>query len=84
MGFHPAGGVKNPRCIGHGGVPVLMTHTAEEAIEAPGAWQETDFSRYRGEHWGRMGFAVLDFAGPEIHVRYRDEEGHTPHEETIR
>ncbi len=83
MGFHPAGGVKNPRCIGHGGVPVLMTHTPEEAIEEPGAWQETDFSRYRGEHWGRMGFAVLDFAGPEIHVRYRDEEGHTPLEETI-
>lgn len=83
MGFHPAGGVKNPRCIGHGGVPVLMTHTPEEPIEAPGSWQETAFSRYRGEHWGRMGFAVLDFAGPEIHVRYRDEQGHTPHKETI-
>jgi hypothetical protein len=83
MGFDEAGGVKVPRCIGHGGVPVLMTHTPEEHIPPPGAWQETDFSKYRGDHWGRMGCAILDFAGAQIKVRYRDEEGSTPHKEVI-
>jgi hypothetical protein len=83
MGFEEVEGVKVSRCIGHGGVPVLMTHTPQERIPPPGVWQETDFSKYRGEHWGRMGFAILDFAGPEIDVRYRDEQGATPREETI-
>jgi hypothetical protein len=83
MGFGQAGGVKFPRCIGHGGVPVPMTHLPGEAIEPPGLWQETDFSEYRGEHWGRMGFAVLDFTGERIDVRYRDEKGSTPREESI-
>jgi hypothetical protein len=83
MGFEQAGGVEFPRCIGHGGVPVPMTHTPEEPIPAPGAWQETDFSKYRGEHWGRMGCAILDFAADRIVVRYRDEKGSTPREEKI-
>jgi hypothetical protein len=30
-----------------------------------------------------MGFAILDFAGAEIKVRYRDERGETSREETI-
>ncbi|HTA13721.1 MAG TPA: metallophosphoesterase, partial [Solirubrobacteraceae bacterium] len=32
MGFDQAGGVKVPRCIGHGGVPVLMGHAPNEPI----------------------------------------------------
>lgn len=83
MGFGPAEGVKTSRCIGHGGVPVLMTHTPEEAIPSPGVWQETAFSKYRGDRWGRMGCAILDFAGPRIEVRYRDEQGTVSRAETI-
>jgi hypothetical protein len=83
MGFSETDDVKVPRCIGHGGVPVLMTHTPEEEIPAPGLWQECGFSEYRGDHWGRMGFAVLDFSGEQIKVRYRDEQGTTSREETI-
>jgi hypothetical protein len=83
MGFEEADGVRVPRCIGHGGVPVLMTHTPEEKIPQPGLWQECGFSEYRGDHWGRMGFAILDFAGERIEVRYRDEQGSTSREETI-
>jgi hypothetical protein len=83
MGFDQEGGVKVPRCIGHGGVPMLMTHTPDEHIPSPGAWQECGFSKYRGDHWGRMGFAILDFAGERIDVRYRDEQGSTPRRETI-
>jgi len=83
MGFGQAAGVKTSRCVGHGGVPVLMTHTPEEPIPSPGAWQETAFSKYRGDHWGRMGCAILDFAGPRIEVRYRDEQGTVSRSETI-
>jgi Calcineurin-like phosphoesterase len=83
MGFEEAKQIKYPRCIGHGGVPVLMEHKPGELIPAPGAWEEREFSEYRGEHWGRMGFAVLDLAGPEIKMRYRNELGLTPREEMI-
>ncbi len=83
MGFEEAEGVKVSRCIGHGGVPVLMAHTPEEQIPKPGLWQECGFSKYRGDHWGRMGCAILDFASERIKVRYRDERGATSREETI-
>lgn len=83
MGFEEAQKVKTPRCIGHGGVPVLMEHKPGDPIPSPGEWEERDFSEYRGEHWGRMGFAVLDLAGPQIKVRYRNELGLTSREETI-
>jgi Calcineurin-like phosphoesterase len=82
MGFHaagvdPAGTVKFPRCIGHGGVPVLMDHTPDQPIPAPGEWEERAFLQSRGEHWARFGFAVLDFAADRIEVRYRNELGTT-------
>jgi hypothetical protein len=64
-------------------VPVLMTHTPDEPIRSPGVWQETEFSEYRGDHWGRMGCAILDFAGRQIKVRYRDEQGAVSRKETI-
>lgn len=83
MGFETTNNVKFPRCIGHGGVPVLMTHKPAEPIPSPGAWEERGYSEYRGEHWGRMGFAILDLAGERISIRYRDEQGSTMREETI-
>jgi hypothetical protein len=83
MGFEEAKKVKIPRCIGHGGVPVLMEHKQGEAIPPPGTWEERDFSEYRGEHWGRMGFAILDLYGAQIKVRYRNELGGTSREEII-
>jgi hypothetical protein len=83
MGFEQAKKVKFPRCIGHGGVPVLMEHKPSDPIPSPGEWEERDSSEYRGEHWGRMGFAVLDLDGPRIKMRYRNELGLTPRKETI-
>ncbi|HXC45182.1 MAG TPA: hypothetical protein VNU24_01145, partial [Solirubrobacteraceae bacterium] len=83
MGFQHASQVKVPRCIGHGGVPVLMEHKPGEPVPPPGLWEERDFSEYRGEHWGRMGFAILDLEGPRINVRYRNELGGTSRKETI-
>lgn len=83
MGFEEAKQVKVPRCIGHGGVPVLMEHKQGEPIPPPGVWEERDFSEYHGDHWGRMGFAILDLDGAQIKVRYRNELGQTSREETI-
>jgi Calcineurin-like phosphoesterase len=83
MGFEEAKKVKVSRCIGHGGVPVLMEHKPGEPIPPPGEWEERDFSEYHGDHWARMGFAILDLDGPRIKVRYRNELGETSREETI-
>jgi hypothetical protein len=86
MGFHAAGAdphgeVQFPRCIGHGGVPVLMDHKPDEPVPPPGAWEERAFLESRGEHWARFGCAILDFAGDRIDVRYRNELGETPRDE---
>jgi 3',5'-cyclic AMP phosphodiesterase CpdA len=84
MGFDTAGGVKFPRCIGHGGVPVLMDHPIDDPVPAPGTWEERGFLEYQGDHWARFGFAILDLAGDHIDIRYRDDQGRpTPAPETI-
>jgi hypothetical protein len=83
MGFEEHLDVKFPRCLGHGGVPVLMEHKPNEPVPPPGLWEERGFSQYRGDHWGRMGCAILDLDGERIEVHYRDEEGTTTREETI-
>jgi hypothetical protein len=77
MGFAQSGGVQYPRCIGNGGLPVLMAHAQDAPVPAPGAWEERGFLESQGEHWARFGFAVLDLAGDHIDVRYRDDRGTT-------
>lgn len=90
MGFEPAhgaAGVGFMRCIGHGGVPIPAT--SAEAIPPPGLWQIPAAGDRDGvfeEHdasWNRFGFAVLDFAGPSVTIRYRDDGGHTKRTEQI-
>jgi hypothetical protein len=81
MAFEAAAGVRYPRCLGHGGVPVL-THAANTPIPSPGVWEER--AHLPGAKlWARFGFAVLDFDGPQITVRYRNEIGEEAHPETI-
>ena len=76
MGFEAAHGVRFPRCIGHGGVPVLQTYTAGAPIAPPGEWEESGFlADPDGDHWARFGFAVLDLDGGQMQVRYRDDQG---------
>ncbi|HZV75959.1 MAG TPA: metallophosphoesterase [Conexibacter sp.] len=83
MGFEAAGGVNFPRCIGHGGVPVLMEHAADDRIAPPGAWEERGCLAERGERWARFGFAILDIGPDGIAVRYRDDQGTVVRSETI-
>jgi hypothetical protein len=83
MIFKAAGGVPFPRCVGHGGVPVLQVYTAGDQVPAPGSWEPAGFLDQGGQHWARFGFTVLDLAADRMHVRYRDETGAQVHEEDI-
>jgi hypothetical protein len=83
MVFKAAGGVRFPRCMGHGGVPVLQVYTAGQPVPAPGLWEPSGFLDQGGQRWARFGFTVLDLAADRIHVRYRDETGAQVHAEEI-
>jgi hypothetical protein len=75
MGFvHP--NVPYPRCLGHGGVQ-LAPKAPGTRPPKPGVWEETvAFAADDGSgSWGRFGFAVLDFDGANVQVRYRNDEG---------
>jgi hypothetical protein len=74
MGFADTHGVPLMRCIGHGGVPIPASDRTR-SLPAPGIWEETGtFDEHDGS-WHRFGFAVLDFAGARVDVRYRDDGG---------
>ena len=83
LAYKPSGGVQYPRCLGNGGVPVLldppMTSEARQAV----GWQSRRYIWSGLHRWTRFGFAVLDLAGDKINVRYRDDDGNQAHHETI-
>jgi hypothetical protein len=83
VGFEATQGVRFPRCIGHGGVPVLQTHTDDDKPRAPWAWQPSGYLDSGGQRWALFGFAVFDLDGDRIQARYRDEHGATIHTEVI-
>jgi hypothetical protein len=82
MGFQATNGVAFARCVGHGGVPVPV-HAAAVPIPQPGEWEERTYITMDGTNWGRLGFAILDFTGRQVQVRYRDEFGGEARRETI-
>ena len=67
--------------IGHGGVPALAPRS--KSAPAGVSWQFDGFYEGEDDSWSLCGFAVLDFDGPEVQVRYVDEHGATNHTETI-
>lgn len=75
MLFNPHQNVEYARCLGHGGVPVYMTHDENDPYPVPGAYEYRAFIRRALESWALFGFAVLEFDGPKIAVRYIDENG---------
>ncbi len=83
MLYEPYEHVAAARCIGHGGVPVYMWRSQDEPCPPPGTYE------YRGrivdglQRWALFGFAVLDFDGPRLHVRYIDETGYEHHSEDL-
>lgn len=71
-------GVRTGRLLGHGGVPAWMLRHADASHPFPEKWEYRH--RLPGAHiqpWAMLGFAVLDLAGPVIHVRYVNERGAT-------
>jgi len=86
MLFEPFNKVGFGRLIGHGGVPVYMTHKENDKYPAPGRFEDRRFMKKMAglEHWAYFGFAVLDFVNDRIDVQYIDEEGKEAHpKETI-
>ena len=61
-------------CIGHGGVPVVMTGT-EIAEHSEVEWAFKEALDQGGTPWGLHGFAIVDFNGPEFSIQFRDEDG---------
>lgn len=83
MTFKNVAGIRFPRCIGHGGVPVYQTHAAHDSTPDPGEWEYRDYLDGGLEHWAKFGFVVLDFFGDKVDVRYIDENGGQDHREII-
>jgi Calcineurin-like phosphoesterase len=83
MTYKPVAGLQYGRCIGHGGVPVYMSHDADDPYPEPGAYEYRDFLGDWPERWAIFGFAVLDFDGDVIDVRYIDENGTEHHSERL-
>jgi Calcineurin-like phosphoesterase len=68
-------------CVGHGGVPVLER---EGDRPAGVAWQFQGAAAHHGQdRWQLFGYAVLDFDGPRIDIRYFDENGALSHAEQV-
>jgi hypothetical protein len=84
MALEPVQRVQFPRCLGHGGVPVIQAHAPDAPVPSPGSWEARGFLDIDGEHWGLFGFAVLDLASDQIQVRYLDEKGAIIRTETIK
>jgi len=83
MGFQATGGVRFPRCIGNGGVPVLMAYDEQDSVPTPGKWEERGSFEDGGYRWANFGFSVFDFVGPQVNARYRNDHGVTTRSETI-
>ena len=60
-----------------------MTHAQGEPYVGPAMYEDRRFINKGLERWALFGFAVLDFAGTKLHVRYIDEDGFTHKDEII-
>jgi hypothetical protein len=81
--YEAAAGVRYPRCLGHGGVPVLPDPAPPAGSTPAITWHSTRSVREDGQDRTRFGFAVLDLQPDRIEVAYVDDDGHVPHTETI-
>ena len=83
MTYKPSGGVRYPRCLGNGGVPVLRDPAMTAEVRQVADWDSRRYVWSGLQRWTRFGFAVLDLAGERISVRYRDDDGTQTREETV-
>jgi hypothetical protein len=81
-------GVRYARCVGHGGVPVYAVRRPPEEVPRDPMkphieWIEQSYVQEGIQRWAYFGFAVLDFRGPLITVRYLNQYGKEVQIETI-
>lgn len=81
--YGPSVNVQNARLVGHGGVPVYMTHGANDPYVKPAVFEDRRFIQSGLEHWAMFGFVVLDLEESQINASYIDETGSTIKTEMI-
>lgn len=79
----PHADLKYARLVGHGGVPVYMTHGGDDEYVSPATFEDRRFIKNGLEHWAYMGFSVIDLDGKTLKARYVDEDGFECHEESV-
>jgi hypothetical protein len=78
----PYAGVEYARCIGHGGVPVYAI--GDSGVDEPRIeWVEQRAIDGLIERWAVFGFAVADFDGQHVEVRYIDENNELAFQEAF-
>jgi Calcineurin-like phosphoesterase len=83
IAYEATGGVRYPRCLGNGGVPILPDAAPPAGSHPPITWRSTRTVREDGQVRTRFGFAVLDLQPDRIQVAYMDDDGYITHAETI-
>jgi hypothetical protein len=83
MLYKPHDGVRAARCVGHGGIPEWQKLNENDPVVEPGSYEYRAPFLDGSERWRMFGFTVLDFDGPEIRVRYIDEDGLEHHTEVL-
>jgi hypothetical protein len=83
IAYEAAAGIRYPRCLGHGGVPVLPDGAPPAGSTPAITWHSTRTVREDGQDRTRFGFAVLDLHPDRIEVAYVDDDGYIPHTEAI-
>jgi Calcineurin-like phosphoesterase len=81
--YQAASGVRFPRCLGNGGVPIPPDQDPPADSSPAIIWHSTRTVQEDGKNWTRFGFAVLDLRPDSIEVAYIDDDGHVPHTETV-
>jgi hypothetical protein len=81
--YEAASGVRYPRCLGNGGVPIAPYPAPSAGSTPPITWRSTRTVREDGQEQIRFGFAVLDLHPDRIEVAYIDDDGYTAHTETV-
>jgi hypothetical protein len=83
IAYDAASGVRYPRCLGNGGVPILPDPDPPAGSTPVIRWHSTRTVREDGQHRTRFGFAVLDLQPDRIEAAYVDDDGHVAYRETI-
>jgi hypothetical protein len=81
--YRAKSGVRYPRCLGHGGVPIPPDPAPPADSDPAITWRSTRTVHEHGQQQNRFGFAVLDLHPDRIEAAYIDDDGYTAHTETV-